>query len=163
MLKIIDSISEWSGRIISYLFYPALIMLVCDVLMRYFFNVSFQWGQGIYQRLFAIYFVVGGAYVLLHNGHIRMDVLYIHLPIRTKAIIDIFSLLLMFSVVFVFIWWGTKYFWVSYTELEVDATSLKAVVYPVKFFIPISGALLALQGLAKLYRSISTLKNGRPI
>ena len=153
--RYIELISEWSGRIPAYLIYPGMLIVVVGVMMRYGFSAPTIWTSAIPQRIFAIYFVIGAAYVFRYDGHVRMDVIYNRWSKRTRAIID---MLIMFpcvlAVIFVLIWHGGEFAWQSVAGLEVCGTPARAPVWPAKIFIPIVGILLLLQTIAWFYRNI---------
>ncbi|MCP4690943.1 MAG: TRAP transporter small permease subunit, partial [Desulfobacterales bacterium] len=97
ILKIIDGISEWSGKIFSYLLWPGVAVLVYEVVARYVFNAPTIWAHGTTQRIFAVYYFICGAYISLHGSHIRMDILYDRFSLRKKAILDIIGFLFFFA------------------------------------------------------------------
>ncbi|MFC1995076.1 TRAP transporter small permease subunit, partial [Chloroflexota bacterium] len=72
-LKVIDIISEWSGKVSSLLIYAGIFLLVYEVFLRYVFDSPTRWVYGTTQRLFAFFHIIGGAYVLLYRAHISMD------------------------------------------------------------------------------------------
>ena len=76
LLKIIDSISEWAGKCTSILILPGIAVLAWEVISRYGFNHPTMWAHGTSQRLFAAYYVLGGAYVLRYRDHVIVDLIY---------------------------------------------------------------------------------------
>ncbi len=161
LLAGIDATSEWTGRIFGYIIYAGIAVLVYEVVARYFFGAATTWAHGISQRLFAVYYVIGAAYVLRHKAHINMDVVYNLFPVRTRAILDLFTSPLFFAVAWVVLWYGADFAWGSLKILETCTTPFHAPLYPVKLMVPVAGFLLLLQGLAKYSRDLVTAITGR--
>ena len=134
ILRIIDSISEWSGKICSFLVYAGIIMLVFEVVARYFFDSPTVWAHGYSQRLFGSYFVLVGAYTLLQNGHVRIDIIYQRFSLRKRAFFDLINYLMLLIWSFVLIKEGSSFFASSWAIREADEMVLAHPIYPVNFF-----------------------------
>ncbi len=153
MLKVIDSISDWSGKIISYIFYAGIVILLYEVIARYFFSSPTTWAQGMTERVFGTYFIISGAYCALHKAHIRVDIIYNRLSPNAKVVLDIVDSLLLLLVASVMLVWGVQFAWTSVINLENSLPPFEAPIYPLKLMIPIAALLLLFQGLADLYRN----------
>lgn len=161
LLKIIDSISEWAGKCTSFLILPGIAVLAWEVISRYVLNQPTMWAHGTSQRLFAIYYVLGGAYVLRYRDHVNVDLIYSRFPPRTKAILDLITSLAFFAFCGVLLWQGLGFALTSLSQLEPDDTPWRAPVYPVKLMIPVGALLILLQGLANFSRNLVTAITGR--
>jgi len=161
LLKIIDSISEWAGKCTSFLILPGIAVLAWEVISRYVLNQPTMWAHGTSQRLFAIYYVLGGAYVLRYKDHVNVDLIYSRFPLRTKAILDLITSLAFFAFCGVLLWQGLGFALTSLSQLEPDDTPWRAPVYPVKLMIPVGALLILLQGLANFSRNLVTAITGR--
>jgi TRAP-type mannitol/chloroaromatic compound transport system permease small subunit len=162
LLKIIDSLSEWSGKIFSYLLWPGVAVLVYEVVARYVFNAPTIWAHGTAQRIFAIYYFICGAYISLNRSHINMDIIYNRFTPRKQAFLDIISFCFFFIFCGVLLWYGSRYAWSSLIRLEPCNTPFRAPLYPVKLIIPIGALLIMLQELAHLWRNIYLVITGKP-
>ena len=80
----IDQLSDWSGRIVSYLVYPLVGGVAYEVIARYFFNAPTEWAYDVTYMLYGAIFMLGAAYTLLKKGHIRTDLL-LQQMVATKA------------------------------------------------------------------------------
>jgi TRAP-type mannitol/chloroaromatic compound transport system permease small subunit len=161
LLKIIDSISEWAGKCTSFLILPGIAVLAWEVISRYGLNQPTMWAHGTSQRLFAAYYVLGGAYVLRYRDHVNVDLIYSRLPLRTKAILDLITSLAFFAFCGVLLWQGWEFALTSLSQLEPDDTPWRAPIYPVKLMIPAGALLIVLQGLANFFRNLVTAVTGR--
>ena len=90
----IDTVNEWIGRAVSWVTLLLVMVVFVDVVMRYAFKTSFVFTQELEWHLFAFIFLIGAGYTLLHDGHVRVDILYTRLPPRVRVWIDILGGLL---------------------------------------------------------------------
>lgn len=161
LLKIIDSISEWSGTIFAYLLWPGVAVLVYEVAARYLFDAPTIWAHGSTQRIFAAYYFIGGAYISLHRSHINMDIIYTRFSFRKKAVLDVIGFLFFFFFCSILLWHGSRYAWGSLIRLEPGNTPFRAPLYPVKLMIPVGALLIILQELAQLWRNLYIIFTGK--
>jgi TRAP-type mannitol/chloroaromatic compound transport system permease small subunit len=161
VLTCIDLISDWTGKATSYLILPGILVLSLEVVLRYAFNSPTMWAHGTSQRLFATYYILAGAYVLRHNQHVKVDILYNRLSVRKKALLDLFGSIFFFVFCGVLFWKGLDFAWTSLSQLEPDETPWRAPLYPFKMMVPLGALLILLQGLAKLIRDLTTALTGR--
>ena len=162
-LKVIDSTSEWSGKISSFLIYAGIFVLVYEVVARHLFNAPTIWAHGTAQRIFAFYYVIGGAYVSLYKAHVTMDLIYAKLPLRKKAILDVLTFPFFLAFCGVLLWYGSAFAWTSLSMLEVDAPPLRAPLWPVKLALPIAAFLIMLQELPNFIRNLFVAISGREL
>ncbi|MFP4573655.1 MAG: TRAP transporter small permease subunit [Desulfobacterales bacterium] len=160
IFRTIDSISEWSGKIVSFVIYAGIVMLVFEVVARYFFNSPTIWAHGYSQRLFGSYFVLIGAYTLLQGFHVRIDLIYQRFSIRVRALLDIFNYTMLLLWTTVLVYEGLSFFLYSLAVKETDESALRHPVYHIKFLLLVGVFLIFLQGLSMLAMSIITLIKG---
>ena len=157
--KVIDRVNEWIGVKISWLT-SLLVLIICgDVVMRYFFNTS---SAGVFElewHIFAVIFLLGAAYTLKHDKHVRVDVSYSRFTEKQKAWVNLIGTLLFllpFSVVVVY----SSYKFVGNSfrlqESSPDPGGLPAR-FIIKSAITIGFALLLLQSISLFFKSIVTI------
>lgn len=151
----IDAISEWSGRGIAWLtlFMVAITFLV--VVLRYLFNLGWIAMQESVIYLHALVFMLGAAYTLKHEGHVRVDIFYRTMSARGRAWVDLLGTLLLLLPVCGFIFWiSLDYVLSSWSLLEGsrEAGGLPWV-YLLKTALLLMPALLIVQGIGELVRS----------
>jgi len=161
ILKVIDSISKWSGQIVSFLVIAFALVILYEVVARYIFDVPTTWALEISQALYGAWVILVGAYILWAGGHVNVDVVYARFPPRTKAIVNSFTWLIFFMWVGVLAWKGWEMGWFSLMEGEREPTSFGCPVYPTKLCIPVGAFLLFLQGLAGYIRNAIFAITGR--
>jgi TRAP-type mannitol/chloroaromatic compound transport system permease small subunit len=159
--KIVERMSEWSGKLFAYILWPGIAVLVYEIVARYLFNAPTIWAHGMTQRMFAAYYIMSGAYVSLHKSHVTMDLIYNRLSLRKKAIFDVLGGILFFAFCGVLLWQSIGFAAESLMRLEPDNTPFRAPLYPVKLTVPIGALLLLLQELTLFLRSLFTVITGR--
>jgi len=159
-IKAIEGLNERVGRLVSWL---ALFMVLTTCLvavLRYGFSIGFVWMQEIYVWMHATVFLVASGYTLLHEGHVRIDVLYGPASLTTKAWINIIgTLVFLFPMLTLIAWVAFPYVALSWSRLEgsQEAGGLQGL-FLLKSCILLFVVLLALQGLALILRSVLVLK-----
>ncbi|HSR13121.1 MAG TPA: TRAP transporter small permease subunit [Thermodesulfobacteriota bacterium] len=158
----IDKVAEWSGRIVSYLAYPLVGGVAYEVVARYVFNAPTEWAFDMTYMLYGSIFMLGAAYTLLHKGHIRTDVFYGRWPPQKQGKIDtLMYIFLFFPGMIFFLWAGWDYAAHSWMTNEKAGNSpWMPIIYPFKTVIPLTAALLLLQGVSELIKSINAWKRG---
>lgn len=157
----VDFINDAVGRTISFLAYPMIGVLVWEVFMRYVFNRPTIWAHELSALLYAVFFLLGGAYTLRWKAHINVDVLYVKLSPRSRAILDLITWLLFYFFCGVLLWQGSQAAWKSFLRLERASTVWEPYVWPVKFCIPLAALLMLLQGLTKTISDLYLAFTGR--
>ena len=81
----IDKINGWVGRGVAWVTLGLVLVVFVDVVMRYLFNTSFVFTQELEWHLFGFIFLIGAGYTLLHDGHVRVDIIYQRLGFKGRA------------------------------------------------------------------------------
>lgn len=163
VLSAIEALSTATGWIAGWLIVPMTLAVSYEVAARYAFNAPTAWAYDVTYMLFGAQFMLAAAYALLRGAHIRTDVFYEHWSPRTRATVDAVSYLLFFfpGMLFIFYASGAEA-WKSWTIGErSDWTPWRPVLYPLKAMIPLSAALLLLQGFSELVKCLRVIR-GQP-
>ena len=89
IISTIDWINEKVGRAMAWLTVLMVLNVFAVVLLRYAFGIGWVWMQEFYVWTHATAFMAGAGFTLLHNGHVRIDLVYRSASPRYKAIVDI--------------------------------------------------------------------------
>ena len=89
----IDRSNEAVGRMVSWVTLLLVLVVFVDVVMRYLFKTSFVFTQEMEWHLFAFIFLVGAGYTLLHDGHVRVDIIYQRLSRRNRAWVNLIGVI----------------------------------------------------------------------
>ena len=137
----LNSIVQKSGKIGS-LFILLLITLVSfSVILRYVFSIGFIWLQDLYIWIHAIFVLLGLAYTLNADEHVRIDLLYISFKKKIKKKINFFGTLLFgLPVSLIITFNGFEYFYRSFLLNESSKeTGGLPFIFILKFFIFLIG------------------------
>ncbi|HRY06334.1 MAG TPA: TRAP transporter small permease subunit [Hyphomicrobiaceae bacterium] len=161
VINAIDRLNETIGGVVSWLALT-LVFTTCTVaVLRYGFDMGWVWMQELYIWMHATMFLAASGYTLLHEGHVRIDVFYGTAGPRYRAWVNVIgTLLFLFPMVGLIGYMAWGYVFLSWTRLEAsqEAGGLPGL-FLLKSCMLVFAALLALQGLALLLRSIMILTN----
>lgn len=157
--RAIDFANEHIGRLVYWCVLVVALISAANATSRYALNRASNAWLELQWYLFAAIFLLCSGYTLLHNEHIRIDVVSSHLPRRTQIWIDIFGLLFFLLPMTLFIMWlSWPIFMNAWTSGEVSGNAGGLVRWPARLLIPIGFFLLSLQGLSELIKRIAYLK-----
>jgi len=161
VIRGIDWISEWSGRIAAWLVIPLVFIMSWEIFVRKVHSPTY-WAYDLSYMLYGALFMLGTAYTLYRGSHIRTDFLYQGWPVKVQATVDAFCyLFLFFPGIAIFLWLSIDYALVSIRRQELSmASSWMPPIYPLKAVIPVSIALLLLQGVAEFLKCIHAIRHG---
>ncbi|MBU0474697.1 MAG: TRAP transporter small permease subunit [Bacteroidetes bacterium] len=157
----VDKTNSIIGKYSSWLTTMLVLVVVYDVILRYVFNQSSVGMQELEWHIFAILFLMGSAFTLLKDDHVRVDLFYSRFEEKKKALINIIGIIVFFiPFVLLIIYTSINYVdnSIVLNEASPDPGGLPAR-YILKAFIPISFFFLLLQGFSLLFKSIITIKN----
>jgi TRAP-type mannitol/chloroaromatic compound transport system permease small subunit len=90
----IDGVNERVGRMVSWVTLGLVVVIFIDVVMRYLFNTSYVFTQELEWHLFGFIFLIGAGYTLLHDGHVRVDIIYQRLGLKGRGWINLCGVIL---------------------------------------------------------------------
>ncbi|MDH3595602.1 MAG: TRAP transporter small permease subunit [Rhodospirillales bacterium] len=158
-VRFVDRLNDVIGRGVAWLTLAMVLITFVVVILRYIYAIGWVWMQESYVWLHGIVFMLGAGYTLLHNGHVRVDIIYRTASPRYKSVIDLFgSLVLLLPLVVVVFLVSYQYVLASWLKFEEsrEAGGLPAL-FLLKTVILAFCMLLGLQGLALAGRSFLTL------
>jgi len=161
LLLAVDRLSSWVGQAFAWAIVLLTALITWEVFSRYALNEPHDWALNAQIMLYGLLFMSAGAYTLAKNGHVRGDVLYGFFQPRTQATVDLVLYLLFFLPgIFALTWAGWDYALESLAIREKTFSATPLPLYPFKFVIPFSGAMLLLQGLVEIIRCIACIRDG---
>jgi len=161
ILHTADHISTWVGKAAAWLIVVLMLVVCAEVFKRYALNAPTAWIFDVNNMLYGTLFMLGGAYTLAHDGHVRGDFFYGSMKPRTQAWLDLVLYIVFFLPGIVALTWaGWTYFNESLAMREQTFNATPLPVYPFKFVIPVAGTIVMLQGLAEILRCVVCLRTG---
>lgn len=154
LLRIIDSVNEWAGKVTSVVIFPLVLLVTLDVILRYVFNRPTVWAWDVNIQLAGILIVMGGGFALLHGGHIAVDVLVTRLTPRGRAVIDLVTFPIFLCAIGALLWKAIPAARESLVIKEAYTSFFAPPLYPFKIVVAVGLILLILQGIAKFIRDL---------
>ena len=161
--RLIDSINEQIGKLIMWLVLAAVLISAGNAVLRKAFNFGSNASLEIQWYLFAAIFMLGVGYVMLKNGHVRIDFVSSKLSKRSNAIIDaigIVAFTIPLALIMINLSW--PYAWRSLVSGEMSQNAGGLVRWPVMMLIPIGFGILLAQSLSELIKRVAFLTGHRP-
>jgi TRAP-type mannitol/chloroaromatic compound transport system permease small subunit len=161
-VRALDRVNLIAGKLIAWLVIPMVLSLVYEVVARYLFNAPTVWAYDMTYMLYGTFFMIGSGYTLLRGGHIRTDMFYGAWSPRTQGWVDaVCYVLFFFPAIIAFLWVTWPFFATSFERGErVVSSPWMPVIYPLKFMLPLTCALLLIQGTAELLRCVHVIRTG---
>lgn len=155
----IDWLNNQVGKLIYWLILIAVLVSAGNATIRYAFNNSSNAWLEIQWYLFSAVFLFGAGYALLHNQHVRIDVISSRLSKKTQIWIDILgTLFFLMPMAITIMWLSWPVFIESVHRNEVSTNAGGLVIWPARLMVPIGFLLLILQGLSELTKRVAFLR-----
>ena len=158
----IELFSTWVGKGVEYCIFLLLAIMLIEGVRRYFFNDPTTWSVELGKFVLGSYFILGGAFVYLSGGQVRMDIFYSRWSTKRRAIADIATvfagiiyLAILFRGSFDNVLFAVKF-------NQISSTPWGPPLAPIKIIMAVGIGLLLLQVIASLIRNIYIVK-GKPI
>lgn len=160
----LELVNEWIGRSVAWLTLIMVIVTFSVVVLRYGFDMGSIALQESIIYLHALNFMLGAAFTLKHDAHVRVDIFYQRMGPQGRAWVDLLGTLFLLLPVCGFIFWSSWGYvadaW-AVREASGEAGGLP-FVYLLKSILLLMPSLLILQGAAIIMTSGLTLQ-GKPI
>jgi TRAP-type mannitol/chloroaromatic compound transport system permease small subunit len=163
MVRAIDRFAEVCGVVIAWLMVPLVAAVVYEVVARYAFAAPTIWSFDLTYMLYGAMFMLGAAYALRVGAHIRTDFFWERWSLRTRGVIDsVAYVVFFFPGIALFFWVGWDEAWYAYDIGEMsEQTPWRPVLWPLKACVPLAAALLLLQGISELTKSLYAALTGQ--
>jgi TRAP-type C4-dicarboxylate transport system permease small subunit len=143
-------LSRISGVIAAFLIALA-VLVICDmVIERYVLNLTTIWQIDVVTYSIVAATFIGSAYVLMHRGHVNVDVLPMYLGPRARYWLALFTIVLSAAFCAVLLYLCTKFWYEAYSQNWRSNTVWRARLWIPYLSMPIGLGLLVLQYAAEL-------------
>ncbi len=164
-LNALDKISVLFGRLTSWLTLIMVIVTCVIVVMRYVFDAGAVWLQESVVWMHAVVFMLGAAYTLQQDEHVRVDIFYRDMSGRRRAWVDLLGTLLFLLPLCGFLGYKAWDFVVVSWQLAESSREPGGMPYPfvplLKSVLLLMPLLLAVQGVSMLGQALRTLRETR--
>jgi len=164
LANLIDVLNTWFGKACAWLTLFLVLGTAIVVILRYGFGIGATALQEAVLYAHALVFMGAAAWVLLRNGHVRVDIFYQKFSGRRQALVEVFGNLLFLLPVALFLGWASwDYVSNSWSTLEASSESggLK-YVYLQKSIILVLVVSLVLQGVSNLIKALYIISGRLP-
>lgn len=160
----VDGINDRIGVVIRWMALVMVLIGAISAVVRYFAR-SQQWTLNLTPAteaqwyLFSIIFLLGAAYGLNHDVHVRVDVMYERMSKKTQAMIDLVGTVLFlipFSILMLYVSFPAVQNSFSVREMSPDPGGLPR--YPIKALIIVSFVMLLLQALSQIVKQVDVIR-----
>ncbi len=156
---LVDRINQRVCLVATWFVLLSVLVSAGNASVRYAFSMSSNAWLELQWYMFAGIVMLGAAYALKMNEHVRVDVLYVRLAPRTCAWIDLLgTIFFLMPAAILIAWMSWPLFWDSLVTGEMSSNAGGLIRWPAKLTIPVGAALLALQGLAEIVKRIGYLR-----
>ena len=161
LLHTADKISTGVGKAFAWLIVGLMLLVVVEVFKRYALNAPTAWIFDASNMMYGTLFMMGGAYTLCQDGHVRGDFFYGSAKPKTQAWLDMVLYIIFFIPgVIALTWAGWNYAADSWAIHEHTFNADPLPLYPFKSVIPLAGLVVLMQGLAEILRCIVCIRTG---
>src|ERR1041384_6686196 len=161
-LHAIDGISTWVGKAMAWLIIALMTVVCVEVFKRYILNAPTAWIFDAENMLYGTLFMLGGAYTLAQNAHVRGDFLYSSMRPRMQAWLDLVLYVVFFIPGIAALIYSGWIFAVESWRIDEHSTVTAdgPSVWQFKFMIPLAGTLVMIQGIAEIMRCVVCVRTG---
>lgn len=161
-VHLVDRVNRAIGRVAMYLLFVMGGIQLYSTFSRLLTGMPVNWALEMTQFLLATYFLIGAAYSMQENAHVRMDLLYGRLRPQRQAMVDVITILFVIFYLVVMVrggWSSTEY---AITYNQKNYSSWSPPMWPVKLLMTIGIFLMLLQAISNLFKDIA-ITRGKPI
>jgi TRAP-type mannitol/chloroaromatic compound transport system permease small subunit len=161
-IRFADSLSAWVAKAFAWCVMVMTLGVSYEVFVRYGLKSPTVWAFDVSYMMYGTLFMLGGAYTLSRDAHVRADIIYRLMSERAQAALELtLYILFFFPGVLALIFAGWKYVERSWRYHEVSTMSPANIpIYQFKTVIIVAGALLVIQGIAQVFRCVICLRRG---
>ena len=157
--RLIDALNERVGRFTMWLVLVMVLVSAANATSRYALDRASNAWLELQWYLFAAVFLLCAGYTLLHNEHIRIDVISGRLSRRAQTWIDIFgTVFFLLPMAGFMVWLSWPIFMNAWNSGEVSSSAGGLIRWPARLLVPVGFFLLSLQGVSELVKRVAFLR-----
>jgi len=163
IVRVIESVSEWTGKSARWLALTLVLVMANETVMRYAFNKPTVWGFETAIMMGAALYALGASYAHWRRSHIRIDVFYSRLSARKRAVIDVLgTIFTAFPLMVVLVSASVANAWQAWVGNErLKLTFWYPPAGPIRTVVAVGFILLTLQVIANFVRDAYLLIRNR--
>jgi len=156
--RAIDALNERVGHLMYWLILIMVLVSAGNATSRYALSMASNAWLELQWYLFSAVFLLCAGYTLLHNEHIRIDVIAGLFKRRTQIWVDVFGMVFFLLPLSLYMTWSSwPVFMNAWNSGEISASAGGLIRWPARLLVPAGVFLLTLQGLSELIKRSATL------
>jgi len=163
VIRAIDTLTRWSAYLFAFLLVPLVLSNTIEVFMRYVLDEPTDWALETTVMSYGALFMLGAAYAMLKGAHVRTDMFWDKFSDRTKGIIDsvAYATLFLPSMAVLFYLSLGEFTYALSIDERSTYTAWQPVLWPLRAVVPLTAALMFVQGISELLKSLWAARTGR--
>lgn len=158
----VDAFNRLVGRFAMRLLFVLAAILLYSTFSRVVLGQPINWVMEMSQFVLSAYYLLGGAYSLQLDAHVRMDLFYSRMAARKRAVTDAFTILFVIFYLCVLFWGGLSSTEYSWTYNQVNYTAWAPPLWPIKSIMTLGIFLMLLQAVSTFFKDVA-IARGTPI
>lgn len=154
-VEYVDTTNKAVGRFSMYLVFVMMGILLFESLSRTLFNKPHIWVVEMAQFTMAAYYLLGGGYSLILDGHVRMDLLYGRWGARRQALSDLLTAALFLLYMVLLLAGGISASKYALVYKQVNYTPWAPPMAPIKIIMTLGIFLMLLQVIATFFKDLA--------
>jgi TRAP-type mannitol/chloroaromatic compound transport system permease small subunit len=157
-VRTIDATNKVVGKFSQYLVFVMMGVLLFESFSRTIFNQPHIWVVEIAQFTMAAYYLLGGGYSMILEGHVRMDLLYGRWSLKTRAIMDVITAVVLIFYLVLLLYGAISSLEYALRYQQVNYTSWAPPLAPIKIIMTTGIVLMLLQAIAIFFKDLATAR-----
>jgi len=157
-VRLVDRFNYLIGRVMMYGIFALMAVLMWSTISKQAFIIPSFWTLEVAQYILVAYYMLGGAYSIQLGANVRMDLFYNEWPVRKKAWVDCFTVLLLIFYLGVMLYGGIESTQYAIKYQEHSPSMWRPLMWPIKSMMCFGIFMMLLQALSELIKDIATLK-----
>lgn len=161
-VRCVDGLCAVVGKLAMYLVFLMIGVLMYSCVTRTVFNLPLIWSVEFSQFVMSAYYLLGGAYVVLLKGHVRMDLFYDRWPPRRQAMVDVVTDFCLISYLVILFIGGVLSIDYALQYNQTARSAWAPPMAPIKIIMGVGVALMLLQSVSILFKDVAKAL-GKPL
>ena len=161
-VNIVDGFNRRAGIVAMFIVIPLIGVLIYESISRTLFNKPNIWSIEMAQFIMAAYYILGGAYTLMIDGHVRMDLFYHKWSPKKKAAMDIITFFIVAIYLGILLFGSIKATIYAIEYKQISYSAWKPSLIPIKLIMTLGIFMMFMQSLSALIKDIEVLRTGSP-
>jgi TRAP-type mannitol/chloroaromatic compound transport system permease small subunit len=157
-VRYVDALNRVVGRFAMYLLFVMAAVLLTSTLSRLTIGAPVNWALEMSQFILSAYYLLGGAYALQHDAHVRMDVFYDRLSLQKRAVTDAITILFVIFYLTVLFMGGISSTNYAIVYKQQNYSAWAPLLWPIKVVMTVGVFLMLLQCISTFFKDVAAAR-----